>query len=166
MNVIHALPLPRQRDWSLAPASLAIPHRTVVPESWAQSPIHQRQSCVLSDLLRATRTGSLRGSVRGTLPVRSPGSLWRYRVGSGPATWGGDEGSGLVFHNCHCTPSHVINSVPDTVPQRDGEAARSWLCAPFSYLGGEACPGKLALSATPAVGQAESSLPTLTLKYL
>lgn len=128
LRVTHALPLPRQRDRSLAPAPLAIPHRTVVPQSWAQSPVHPRQSCVL----RATRTGSLRGSVGGTLPVRSPGSLWRYRVGSAPAAWGGDEGSGLVFRNCHCTLSHLINSVPDTVPQRDGEAGRSWLCAPFS----------------------------------
>lgn len=164
-HAIPALLLPRLRDRSLAPACLAIPHRTVAHQSlggraWAQSQVHQRHSCALSDLLRVTRTGSLRGPVRGTHPVRSPDSRWRYRVGSGAAAWDGDEGSGLIFQTCHCTPPPRISSVPDTVPQRGRAAGGSWLGVPFSSFGGRACPGKLALSARPAAAQAKSSLST------
>lgn len=91
---------------------------------------------MLSSLLMATRTGSLRGPLRVTLPVRSPGFLWRYRVGPGAAAWGGDEGFCLIFQNCHCTPSHLINSVPALSPRREGQQESPGCECLFPLLGG------------------------------
>lgn len=76
---------------------------------------------MLSGLLMATETGSLRGPLRVTLPFTSPGFLWRYVVGSGAEAWDGDERSCLIFHNCHCTPSHLVNSVPALSPRGEGQ---------------------------------------------
>lgn len=76
---------------------------------------------MLSGLLMATRTGRLRGPLRVTLPVRSPGFLWRYRVGLGATAQGGDEGPCLIFQNCHCPPSHLINSVPALSSRGEGQ---------------------------------------------
>ena len=77
----------------------------------------------------------------------------------------GSGGPACLLENYHCTPSQPVNSVPDAVPQRGGAAGRSWLCEPFSSLGGGR-PWEAAPSARPAAGQAEGSLPTPTLKYL
>lgn len=165
-----------------------ISHRTAAQKSlggwwWSrgQSQAHRRPLCVLSDLLRATKAGSVRAAslARVWSPVYVETlkgvSLLGAQVLGGSAGWGqepqpgmGMKGSGgptCLLENYHCTPSHPVDSVPDAVPQRGGAAGRS-RCVSLFLLWGGGRPWEAALTARPAAGQAEGSLPTPPLKYL
>lgn len=78
-------------------------------------------------------------------------------------------GPSFLSQYCYYTPSHLINSVPDIVGQ-EGRGSRKVSAACvflFFWVGdGGAIPWEAAPSTRPAAGQAESSLPVPSLKYL
>lgn len=73
-------------------------------------------------------------------------------------------GPSFLSQYCYYTPSHLINSVPDIVGQ-EGRGSRkvSAVCVFLFFWVGD---GGAIPSTRPAAGQAESSLPVPSLKYL